>query len=170
MTEQTHTNNGSKPLRAILLVDVTSEYGFGQYVIREMIEQKSAFSRIGVYHDLDRETAAKALMLNRLAETGIEIVYGRGFGNSYSFKGFDCIMSFLGNHGLHLQPSLVDSAIAAGVRHIYPSEYGADVLVGQNWTQRYYFEKVRTRLHLEERGKELPELGWTCVLLGRLTE
>lgn len=147
-----------------------SEYGFGQFVLRELIKSRHSFSRIGVYLDLNRDNTARTLALDRLKQAGIEVVHGQGFESPDPFRGFDCILSFLGNHGLHLQPSLIDSAIAAGVRHIYPSEYGADILVGQNWTQRYYVEKVRTRLHLEERGKDLPNLGWTYVLFGRLTE
>lgn len=170
MTEETPTSTGSGPLRAVLLVGAISEYGFGQFVIRELIKSRQSFSRIGVYLDLNRDNAAKTPFLERLKQAGIEVVPGKGFESPNPFTGFDCIMSFLGNHGLHLQPSLIDSAIAAGVRHIYPSEFGADILVGENWTQRYYVEKVKTRLHLEERGKDLPELGWTYVLFGRLTE
>lgn len=170
MTDTTPTSTVSEPLRAILLVGATSEYGFGQFVIREMIKWRHSFSRIGVYLDLSRDNVAKTPIIDRLRQAGIEIVSGKGFESPEPFMGFDCIMSFLGNHGLRLQPLLIDSAIAAGVRHIYPSEFGADILVGQNWTQRYYVEKVRTRLHLEERGKDLPELGWTYVLFGRLTE
>lgn len=170
MTEITPTSTGSGPLRAVLLVGAISEYGFGQFVVQELIKSKHSFSRIGVYLDLNRDNAAKAPILDRLTQAGIEIVKGKGFESPDPFTGFDCIISFLGNHGLHLQPSLIDSAIAAGVRHIYPSEFGADILVGQNWTQRYYLEKVRTRRHLEQRGKDLPELGWTYVLFGRLTE
>jgi hypothetical protein len=170
MMDNTSTSTGSGQFRAILLVGAISEYGFGQFVIRELVKSKHCFGRIGVYLDLDRDNTAKAPILDQLKQAGIEVVPGQGFESPDPFKGFDCIMSFLGNYGLHLQPSLIDSAIAAGVRHIYPSEYGADILVGQNWTQRYYVEKVRTRLHLEERGKDLPDLGWTYVLFGRLTE
>ncbi|KPI43974.1 uncharacterized protein AB675_6615 [Cyphellophora attinorum] len=170
MTETTPRSTGSRSLQAVLLVGATGEYSFGQFVLRELIKSRQSFSRIGVYLDLSRDNATKTPLLNQLKQAGIEVVSGTGFESPEPFKGFDCIMSFLGNHGLHLQPLLIDSAIAAGARHIYPSEYGADLLVGQNWTQRYYVEKVKTRRHLEERGKDLPELGWTYVLVGRLTE
>jgi hypothetical protein len=160
----------SGPFRAILLVGAISDFGFGQYVIRELIKSRSSFTRIGVYLDLNRNNEGKQGALDQLNQGGIEIVEGKGFGSPDPFKGFDCVMSFLGNHGLHLQPQLIDSAIAAGIRHFYPSEYGADLLVGQNWTQRYHVHKVKTRRHLEERAKNVPDLGWTYVLFGRLTE
>ncbi|RVX73842.1 hypothetical protein B0A52_02732 [Exophiala mesophila] len=171
MTETTPTSTArSGPLRAVLLVGAASEYGFGQFVLRELVKSRQSFSRIAVYLDLDRDNSAKMPLLDRLKQAGIEVVQGKGFESPDTFTGFDCVMSFLGNYGLHLQPQLIDSAIAAGVRHFYPSEFGADILVGQNWTQRYYVEKVRTRQHLEQRAKDLPELGWTYVLFGRLTE
>lgn len=167
---ETTTSTGSGLLRAVLLVGAASEYGFGQFVLRELIKSRQSFSRIAVYLDLNRDNSAKTPLLNQMKQAGIEVVQGKGFESPNPFTGFDCVMSFLGNYGLHLQPQLIDCAIAAGVRHFYPSEYGADILVGQNWTQRYYVEKVRTRQHLEQRGKDLPELGWTYVLFGRLTE
>jgi hypothetical protein len=171
MTETATTaSTGSGPLRAVLLVGAASEYGFGQFVLRELIKSRHSFSRIAVYLDLNRDNSAKAPLLEQLKHAGVEVVEGKGFESPNPFMGFDCVMSFLGNYGLHLQPQLIDCAIAAGVRHFYPSEYGADILVGQNWTQRYYVEKVRTRQHLEQRGKDLPDLGWTYVLFGRLTE
>jgi hypothetical protein len=170
MTESTPTSTGSGLLRAVLLVGATSDYGFGQFVLRELIKALQSFSRVAVYLDLNRDNSAKTPLLARLKQAGVEVVQGKGFESPDPFAGFDCVMSFLGNYGLHLQPELIDCAIAAGVRHFYPSEYGADILVGQNWTQRYYVDKVKTRQHLEQRGKDQPELGWTYVLFGRLTE
>lgn len=168
--QTTPTFSSSSRLRSILLVGATGEYSFGQFVLRQMIQSKKSFDRIGVYVDLDRDNAAKTPLLARIEAAGLEIVHGNGYGSATPFKGFDCVISFLGNHGLYLQPLLIESAIAAGIRHFYPSEYGADLLVGQNWTQRYYAEKAKTRVHLEKRGEKMPDLGWTYVLFGRLTE
>jgi hypothetical protein len=76
----------------------------------------------------------------------------------------------LGNNALNLQPKIIDAAISAGVRHFYLSEFGADLLAGDNWNQRYYKYKALTRKHLEEKGKYVEGLGWTYILVGRMTE
>lgn len=76
----------------------------------------------------------------------------------------------LGNHGLHLQPQIIDTAVSAGVRHFYPSEFGADLTVGTNWTQRYYKYKGITRDHLQAQKLIHPDLGWTYIVVGRFTE
>jgi hypothetical protein len=43
-------------------------------------------------------------------------------------------------------------------------------LVGRNWTQRYYRDKVLTREYLESKSQEVSGLGWTYILNGRLAE
>jgi len=155
--------------KSVLLVGATG--GLGQYVAQELLNNRESFSRVGFYHNTARPTdESKAALLKTLQDGGIEIIAADGYANPNPYKGFECVMIFLGNHGLHLQPTIIDAAIEAGVRHFYPSEYGADVTAGQNWTQRYYKYKVITREHLEQRGKEVPDLGWTLFLLGRLTE
>ena len=65
---------------------------------------------------------------------------------------------------------MISTALAAGVRHFYPSEFGADMLAGHNATQRYYRAKLQTRSHLEQKSKEYPDLGWTIIINGRITE
>lgn len=81
-------------------------------------------------------------------------------------------MLALGSHGLHLQPHIIDTALTAGVRHFYPSEFGADLQVGSNWTQRYYRYKTLTREHLEALKKQgtYEGLGWSYIMTGRFTE
>jgi hypothetical protein len=76
----------------------------------------------------------------------------------------------LSNHALNQQPTIIDSAIAADVRHFYPSDFGAGLLVGQNCAQRYYRDKVLTAQHLEKRAQDTPDLGWTCLTIGRLAQ
>jgi hypothetical protein len=71
------------------------------------------------------------------------------------FRGFDCIIMPLGNHALNQQSTIIDAAIAARMRHFYPSEFRPDLLVGQNWTQRYY----RDISALITRTTELKSMG-----------
>jgi hypothetical protein len=91
-----------------------------------------------------------------------------------AFRGFEVVMMPLGNFGNFLQPQIIDTAIKAGVRHFYPSEFGADITVGDNWNQRYYQDKVLTREHLQKRDAELRQhgdgIGWSLVCIGRFTE
>jgi hypothetical protein len=84
--------------------------------------------------------------------------------------GFQVVIACLGNHAIKNQPSLIDTALAGGVRHWYPSEFGADLTVGDNWNERYYRDKVLTRIHLQKRAHENPGFGYTYFINGRFTE
>ena len=80
------------------------------------------------------------------------------------------VIAALGNHAIKNQPFLIDTAIAAGVRHWYPSEFGADLTVGKNWNERYYRDKVITRQYLQKKASENPDFGYTYFLDGRFSE
>ncbi|KAI9695584.1 MAG: hypothetical protein M1820_008509 [Bogoriella megaspora] len=156
-------------LNSILLVGSTGK--FGNLVTTELIAKRHQFKRIAVFNNTSRPTnEEKQTALDGFKKSGIEIVSAPDYSSSKVYEGFDCVISLLGNHGLFRQPEIFEAAIQAGVRHFYPSEYGADLLVGQNWTQRYYRYKVLTREYLEAKGKELPDLEWTYFTIGRLTE
>jgi hypothetical protein len=157
--------------KSILLIGATRVGSFGDYVAQELAKDPSGFTRIAFFNNTSRPADnSKKASIRDLQAQGFEIVEAADYASPEPYKGFDCVLIFLGNHGLHLQPTIIDAAIQAGVRHFYPSEYGADITVGQNWTQRYYKYKVETREHLETRARDVPDLGWTLYLLGRLTE
>ena len=80
------------------------------------------------------------------------------------------VIAALGNHAIKNQPFLINAAIAAGVRHWYPSEFGADLTVGNNWNERYYRDKVITRQYLQKKAAENPDFGYTYFLDGRFSE
>lgn len=156
-------------IQSILVVGGTG--AFGKSVCAALAEHRGRFSRIAVFHDTSRPTdPTKQSVLDDLKTKRIEIVVGNGYDDPSVFENFECVMSFLGNHALHEQPRIFDTAIQGGVRHFYPSEYGADLLVGDNWNQRYYKYKVEAREFLEKKSRDLPDLGWTYFELGRLTE
>jgi hypothetical protein len=136
----------SMQLKSVLLVVVTGRISLGQFVVRELARQKQHFNRIAVYHDTSRPTdERKKALIDTYLELGIEVASDDGYKEPGVFADFDYVLSFLGNHALKLQPAIFDMAIQASVRHFYPSEYGADLLVGRDWTQRYYRNKVLTR-------------------------
>jgi hypothetical protein len=79
-------------------------------------------------------------------------------------------VSLAGNAAMKLQPGMIEAAIAGGVRHFYPSEYGGDISVGEFWKNRYFRDKVVTRDHLAAKAKEFPDFRYTLILTGPFTE
>lgn len=80
------------------------------------------------------------------------------------------VIAILGNHAIKNQPAQINAAISAGVRHWYPSEFGADLTIPENWEERYYRDKVITRNYLKKKAAEVRGFGYTYVIFGRLTE
>jgi hypothetical protein len=156
-------------LKSVLIVGSTGQ--FGSLFTKELASQRASFNRVAVHHDTSRPTdQRKKEILDEFKACGVGVVSADGYDVLGMCGGFDRVMAFLGNLALHLQPTIFRAAIRDGVHHFYPSEYGAHLLVGDNWTQRYYRYKVLTRQFLEERAETLPELGWTYFTVGRLTE
>lgn len=155
--------------KSVLLIGATG--GLGRQVCTELLKDIKSFGRVGIFVNTSRPLGdEKKAQLETLKTGGMEIVTAADYADPQPYRGFESVVILLGNHGLHLQPTIIDAAIEAGVRHFYPSEFGADLLVGKNWDQRYYRYKAITRLHLEKRGQDIPDLGWTYYVLGRLTE
>lgn len=71
---------------------------------------------------------------------------------------------------MRLQPAMVELAIAAGVRHFYPSEYGSDLNYGICVNLRYFRDKHVTRNHLAAKAKEVPGFHYTIMTTGPFTE
>lgn len=162
-------------LKSILVVGATGHLGLDLVNALASPSNRPSFNRVAIYHDTSRPTnASKAATLSALSSPPLllEIVSGHGYSSPEPFVGFDCVIMPLGNHAIKHQPEIIDSAIKAGVRHFYPSEFGADLLVGLNWGQRYYRDKKLTREHLEKKTEEkgLEDLGWTYVCVGRFAE
>ncbi|KAM0254973.1 hypothetical protein ACHAQJ_006201 [Trichoderma viride] len=159
-----------RALDAILVVGPSG--AVGKLLCQVLISRKSEFKRIAFFNDTSRpETEEKRSLFATFRNGGMEQVSGR-YTDTAAFIGFDCVLMPLGNYAMKYQPTIIDTAITAGVRHFYTSEWGADLTVGSNWTQRYYRDKILTREHLEERGRDTdtPDLGWTYIQVGRFTE
>jgi hypothetical protein len=155
-------------LTSILVIGSTGRFGID--LSHALAVEKHKFKRIAAFNNTDRPASpSREEELSQLAKEGFEIVSG-SYTDVGCYQGFDAVIILLGNHGFILQPEIIDTAIEAGVRHFYPSEFGADLLVGENWHQRYYRDKVLTREHLQKRAEDTKGLGWTLVMVGRLTE
>ncbi len=155
-------------LQSILVLGPTGTVG--QAILEELAAHKDQFSRIAAFNNTSRPgSAEKDAGLAALKEKGVEIVSGT-FADTAAFAGFDAVVMALANPANHLQPQIIDTALAAGVRHFYPSEFGGDITVGDNWHQRYYRDKVLTPEHLMRRAAEFDGLGWSYITVGRFTE
>lgn len=155
-------------LKSVLVLGPTG--GFGQFLIGELIKRSGDFSRFAAFDDISRPpTPSRLAALAKYRGQGVEIVRG-SFEDADAFEGFDVVIMSLGNHAMHRQPLVINTAIKAGVKHFYPSEFGADLTVPGNWEERYYRDKVITRELLQKKAKEVPGLGYTLFVDGRLTE
>ena len=71
---------------------------------------------------------------------------------------------------MRLQPAIAELAIKAGVRHFYPSEFGAALSYEPNSNFRYLRDKVVTRDHLAAKAKEVPGFHATYIVTGSFTD
>lgn len=71
---------------------------------------------------------------------------------------------------MRLQPAIAELAIAAGVRHFYPSEFGAAIYLEPNSKIRYLRDKVVTRNHLAAKAREVPGFHATYIVTGSFTD
>ncbi|KAJ7214078.1 hypothetical protein GGX14DRAFT_444946 [Mycena pura] len=136
----------------------------GRPLVDEFLKHKSKFARIAALADPTK--------VSRFADTlikGVEVVVG-SFLDSSSYNGFDVVVSLAGNAAMKLQPGMIEAAVAGGVRHFYPSEYGGDLNFGDNWKNRYFRDKLATRDHLAAKAKEYSDFRYTLILTGPFTE
>jgi len=155
-------------LTSVLVVGPTGRFGID--ICHNLSLQKDKFKRIAAFENTSRPSDAKKQQVYAsFQDAGLEIVRG-DYATIESFAGFDVVILALGNHAMIYQPQIIDTAIKAGVRHFYPSEFGADLTVGDNWYQRYYRDKVLTREHLQKRAADTEGLGWTYITVGRFAE
>ncbi|KAK7032669.1 NAD(P)-binding protein [Favolaschia claudopus] len=136
----------------------------GRPLVQEFVNNKEKFGRIGVLSD-----ARKVSKFSELPNQGVEVVVG-SFLEAASYKGFDTVICVCGNATMKLQPGMIDAAIAGGVRHFYPTEFGSDLSYGTNGKIRYFRDKIITREHLRDRAKEFPGFSYTLVLTGAFTD
>ncbi|KAJ7091717.1 hypothetical protein C8R43DRAFT_964714 [Mycena crocata] len=83
---------------------------------------------------------------------------------------FDTVISIVGRLPVKLQPGMIDAAIAAGVRHFYPSELGGAITHGTLGKMRWFRDKVVTREHLQQRAREVHGFAYTLLVTGAFTE
>jgi hypothetical protein len=80
------------------------------------------------------------------------------------------VISLAGMFNSKDQPGIIDAAIAGGVQHFYPSEYGADLSQPALANVQYFRDKHATRKHLAEKAKAVAKFHYTLLLTGSFTE
>ncbi|KAJ7147863.1 hypothetical protein C8R43DRAFT_524588 [Mycena crocata] len=136
----------------------------GRPVVQEFLKNKISFARVAVLAD-----PAKVSRFDDVKKDGVEVIVG-SFLESSSYKGFDTVISLVGNLAFKLQPGMIDAAIAGGARHFYPSELGSDIGVGARHKVRYFRDKIIMREHLVQRAREVPGFKYTLLMTGAFTE
>ncbi|KAJ7807366.1 hypothetical protein B0H14DRAFT_2873448 [Mycena olivaceomarginata] len=96
----------------------------------------SSFASIAVLSD-----PTKVSRFAEVQSQGVKLVTG-SFLEASSYKGFDTVISLVGNATLKLQPGIIDAAIAG----------------------------VATREHLRDRAREIPGFAYTLLMTGGFTE
>jgi uncharacterized protein YbjT (DUF2867 family) len=147
---------------SVLLIGASG--AFGRPLVEEFIVQLGKFEKVGILteHSKMDKFAGAALR-------GIHLVSG-SFVDPKAYAGYDTVISLAGNAIMRLQPAMVDAAIAGGVSHFYPSEYGSDV--GQEALKdfRYFRDKRVVRNHLVAAARAHPDFRYTLMLTGPFTE
>ncbi|KAF4630751.1 hypothetical protein G7Y89_g7383 [Cudoniella acicularis] len=87
-----------------------------------------------------------------------------------SYRGFDIVISAVGDDLCAQQVEFIDAAFEGGVRHFYPTEFGADLSHPVSLPEAYFKNKIATRKHLEARVAADPTKGYTYILVGLFTE
>ncbi|KAF2098630.1 NAD(P)-binding protein [Rhizodiscina lignyota] len=147
---------------SVLLIGASG--AFGRPLVEEFINQLSKFDKVGILAN-----PSKVSKFANVASRGIHVVPG-SFVDPKSYAGYDAVVSLAGNAIMRLQPAMIDAAIAGGVTHFYPSEYGSDVAQEALKEFRYFRDKRVVRNHLVAAARAHPDFRYTLMLTGPFTE
>ncbi|KAH6665717.1 hypothetical protein B0J14DRAFT_660416 [Halenospora varia] len=149
---------------SILLLGATGT--IGSLIAAELANHKNRLKRVAFLTTTadagpEKETKYAAVKLERAVGS---------LSDPESYKGFDIVISAVGDDLCPHQPEYFDAAIKAGVRHFYPTEFGADLAHPTSAPEDYFVNKIATRKYLEEKVKEDERLGYTYILVGLFNE
>ncbi|KAE8418101.1 hypothetical protein BDV36DRAFT_254967 [Aspergillus pseudocaelatus] len=83
-----------------------------------------------------------------------------------ALKGQDAIISTLTTAAMDVQHTLIDAAIAAGIKRFIPSEFSADVGNPKSSTLPVYQSKIAVNKALEAKAAENPTFTYTLIRHG----
>jgi nucleoside-diphosphate-sugar epimerase len=81
-------------------------------------------------------------------------------------KGQDAVVSAVGTEGLPGQNTVIDAAVAAGVKRFLPSEFGSDLSNPKPKALPVFGYKVAVAAHIEEVASKNPKFSYTYVRNG----
>ncbi|KAL7941168.1 hypothetical protein V8C42DRAFT_355675 [Trichoderma barbatum] len=136
----------------------------GRPLIDEFLSKAYQFSKIGI---LSSPSSAHKFDNERFR--GVDVVVG-SFADPACYSGYDIAISLAGNTIMRLQPAMIDAAVAGGVTHFYPSEFGSDPAQDALKNFRYFQDKRMTRYHLVATAKLHPQFKYTYMLTAPFTE
>ncbi|KAJ7617274.1 hypothetical protein FB45DRAFT_1063770 [Roridomyces roridus] len=136
----------------------------GAPLVKEFLRQRSRFGRIGILAD-----PSKAHKFEDAKKGGVEIVVG-SFLDYKCYQGFDVVISLAGNTFQRLQPAMIEAAVAAGVRHFYPSEFGIDFDRADVQNLRFFRDRIVTRNHLAATAKTHSDFRYTLIVTGQFSQ
>ena len=147
---------------SVLIIGASGAYG--RPLTEEFIAQLGKFEKVGILAD-----PSKTAKFDAVKERGIRVVAG-SFLNPTAYAGYDTVISLAGNAIMRLQPAMIEAAIAGGVTHFIPSEFGSDV--GQEALKdfRYFQDKRVTRTHLVAAAKAHPTFRYSLIMTGPFIE
>ncbi|KAH8656582.1 hypothetical protein BGZ60DRAFT_417284 [Tricladium varicosporioides] len=149
---------------SVLLLGATGT--IGSLIATELANHKSHLKRVAFLTPTanagpDKEVKYAAVKLERVVGS---------LSDSASYNGFDIVISAVGDDLCPKQPEFFDAAIKAGVRHFYPTEFGADLAHPTSAPEDYFVNKIATRKYLEEKVRKDEKLGYTYILVGLFNE
>ncbi|KAJ7340631.1 hypothetical protein DFH08DRAFT_783107 [Mycena albidolilacea] len=147
---------------SVLLIGASG--ALGRPLVEEFQKQRARFNRVAILAD-----PARAHKFSEVQKNGIEVISG-SFLDFKVYQGFDTVLSLVGNALMRLQPAIIEAAVAGGVRHFYPSEFGTDIALDGVWQFRYFRDKVVTRDHLVATAKRVPDFRYTLMLTGAFSD
>lgn len=137
---------------------------FGQPLVQEFIKHLPKFDKVGILSD-----PSKVSKFEAVAAQGIQIVSG-SFVDPKAYTDYDTVISIVGNAIMRLQPAMIEAAIAGGITHFYPSEFGSDIAQEELKDFRYFRDKRVVRDHLVAAAKAHPDFRYTLMVTGPFIE
>ncbi|KAJ6449797.1 hypothetical protein C8R45DRAFT_123869 [Mycena sanguinolenta] len=136
----------------------------GEPLVKEFQRQRSRFGRVAILSE-----PSKAHKFSAAQNNGIELVLG-SFLDFKCYQGFDVVISLAGNTFQRLQPAMIEAAVAGGVRHFYPSEFGIDFDRDDVQQFRFFRDRIVTRDHLAATAKVHPDFRYTLMVVGQFSQ
>ena len=147
---------------SVLIIGASGAYG--RPLTEEFIAQLAKLEKVGILAD-----PSKTEKFDAVKARGIRVVAG-SFLDPTAYAGYDTVISLAGNAIMRLQPAMIEAAIAGGVTHFIPSEFGSDVGQESLKAYRYFRDKRVTRDHLAAAAKANPTFRYSLVMTGPFIE